>query len=100
MKILVFDPLYSSVGHFHRYNRYILSILENTPHIEEIIYISNDGEGLLYEKLSSKVKSIDDVSDINSAQLRFIETKGIARIRLHLVMVREYLRIIKYINKN
>jgi len=98
MKIIVYDPLYSSVGHFFRYNKYVLSLLADMSFISEIVYVSNEGEGEIYKAISSKVVSVQNVSDITSIQLESIRTRGIKQILFYLRLMKSYWRIVQFIN--
>jgi len=99
MKIIVYDPLYSSMGHFFRYNKYILTLLSDNPSIREIIYISNEGEGASFDKISSKIKSMS-IPGIKSAQILSFQSYGFGKIKLYINMLWGYSRVIKYINES
>jgi hypothetical protein len=102
MKVIVFDPLYSNVGHFFRYNKYILTLLADMPPIKEIIYISNKDEGRVYEKISKKIRVVSaedgDQYSRTTAQDSLYQTNGIARIKLYTSQMLSYFYIIKRIN--
>ena len=100
MKVIVYDPLFSSVGHFFRYNKHVLSLLSDNPLIREIEYISNGKEGDEYKLISPKISVAYGVTGRGSSQIKSYQTKGLKKVILYVGMMRNYLSVIKYINNS
>jgi hypothetical protein len=101
MKILVFDPLYSSIGHFYRYNKFILNMLSDIDVIKEITYIDNENEGKDYTAVSNKIKIYNPKLKNSSFQIKTMQIKGIFdKVSLHYNALGRYRTIVDYINKS
>jgi glycosyltransferase involved in cell wall biosynthesis len=101
MKILVYDPLYSEVGHYKRYNRFILEILSKIEFIEEIVVLSSTSSISAYSTLSPKItiRMID--SGIQNIQLQAIQLSDIKKkIIFYFRTYRLYHNLISEINKS
>jgi len=101
MKIIVYDPLYSSIGHYYRYNKFILEMLSDIGFIKEIIYIESETEGKEYTSISSKIKIHSPSLKNPSFQIRTMQAKGILnKLSLHYDALNSYRTIVDYINKS
>lgn len=58
MKIALYDPLYSNIGHFERYNKYLVELLDEVHCVDEIFLISENIQLNDLQEVSSKVKII------------------------------------------
>ena len=104
MKIVIFDPSYSDVGHHQRYNRMILTLLSDMVDVEKIIYVSNKEEGIDFERISNKITNIEKFSEIKNKTKIDYEVIGLFHRWLHFLLMyfakfKHYINVNRYINK-
>lgn len=100
MKIIVYDPLYSDVGHYFRYNKFITGLLSDIPGITSIHVLCSDKKLVQLEQLSSRVKVSYLEQALDSMQVRSMNARGWGKVRLALRAYSSYSSIVRMINKS
>lgn len=99
MKIVLYDPLYSKIGHYQRYTNYITELVCAIDDVKEVVYYTEipdfEWSGKKSKKL--KIKRVD--SKIHSFQELSIKVNGLQRLRLGFNSFLHYLKVIKSIKK-
>lgn len=99
MKVVIYDPLYSNVGHFYRYNKFLIELLSEIDNITEIVIIAENESLKNLEEISKKVNVKYLITDMHSMQLKHIQTKGFNKIFLIQKSYSNYKKVINVINK-
>lgn len=100
MKIVIYDPLYSKIGHFSRYNRFLVQLICSIDSITEITVIAEHKELEDLRNESSKVKVVYVPGDMHSMQQKLMQAKGFAKLGLLRKSFSNYRRIISMINNS
>lgn len=100
MKILIYDPLYSRVGHFYRYNLFLAELMNSIDSITEITVLTEDEELKSLEGKLEKVRVVYRPSTTGSMQEKSIKAKGLSKISLLLESYRNYKKTIRFINQS
>lgn len=100
MKIIIYDPLYSKVGHYFRYNKFIIQLLAKTDVVQNIEVICTNKELLTLENLSEKIKINYIENSIDSMQIKAMEAKGFKKLQLAIKSYNSYKNIVNLINNS
>lgn len=98
MKIIIYDPLYSSMGHFYRYNYFLVRLLNSMDFVRETIIVTGNEELGKLEKEFSKVSTSYLKNEVKSVQEKSMKLKGFAKISLQFKTFQSYRKIISQIN--
>ncbi len=100
MKILVYDPFFSEIGHYYRYNKYILQMLCKVEYLDQIIYLTHSQLADEYAGISRKIIVEKINEDFDSLQIRSRKASNyLKKYYLYKHYVKPYNNIIDYINK-
>lgn len=100
MRIVVYDPLYSEMGHFYRYNHFLVELLSSINLVSSIIVVAENPKLIELEQISAKVKVVFIDTKLDSIQTKSIKSKGVEKVTFGIQAVKNYLKIIKYINQS
>ena len=98
MNILLYDPLFSDIGHFLRYNKYLTELLSNMDEVTTITIIAENKKLLSLAEVSAKVKVLYVDTEIKSLQIKSMQAKGWQKMKLFFKAYSNYSKIIKKIN--
>ena len=99
MKIVLYDPLYSKIGHYERYTNYIAELVCAIDAVKEVVYYTEMPDFEWSGKKSKKLKVERVESKMHSFQELSIKVDGLQRIRLGFNSFLHYLKILKSIEK-
>jgi glycosyltransferase involved in cell wall biosynthesis len=77
MHIIIYDPLYSTIGHYTRYNAYVLEITSCLPHVNKISFLICQGECDKFKYISDKIDVVALSDENRDIQVSHMEAKGI-----------------------
>jgi len=97
MKIILYDPLYSKVGHFERYSKYLAELLSGIADISEVIVVAEHPSLLELEKISNKIRVINHVS-ITAFDRNDSPGSKIKAFYRRFIEYKSYIRVFKIIN--
>ena len=60
-KFTVYDPQFNNIGHYSRFNKYILELLCKINKIDEIVYLGKN----IYKNKKIKFKKLESLSTFN-----------------------------------
>ena len=98
MNILLYDPLFSDIGHFLRYNKYLTELLSDMDEVTTITVIAENKKLLSLAAVSAKVNVLYIDTEINSLQIKSMQAKGWQKIKLFFKAYGNYSKIINKIN--
>lgn len=99
MRIVLYDPLYSNIGHYRRYSEYMVELFCSVEKIEEVVYFT-EMPGFIWEGVSnSKLKIMNISSELNSIQEQSISSTGAQRFSLGFKAFRHYIKILREMKK-
>ncbi|MCT4589742.1 MAG: glycosyltransferase [Carboxylicivirga sp.] len=99
MKIILYDPLFSEFGHFHRYSEFICKLLSDIDYVNEVIVIAESDKLLNLSDINSQkivVKKVE--SSVPNLQTRILQSSNIKKIWLYIKAYKNYTKIIRHIN--
>jgi len=97
MKIVIYDPLYSKIGHFYRYNNFLVEVLSSLDAVSAIEVVGSDDKLKDSAAISDKV-TVTIIEQANDIQILSLKAKGAQKISLAFKIFKQYARIIKYFN--
>jgi glycosyltransferase involved in cell wall biosynthesis len=99
MKIIIFDPLYSSVGHFLRYQTFLVGLLVKIEAVTEIELYCASTELHPLTSLSDKVKIRDLAIDTEALQINIMKAGHLKKLKLAWRSYALYHNVVKIINQ-
>jgi glycosyltransferase involved in cell wall biosynthesis len=99
MKIVIYDPLYANIGHFYRYNIFLVEILSSLDEVASIEIIGSDSKLKNLSDISDKV-TVTPIEQVEDIQILSLKAKGAQKIFLAFDLFKQYMRVIKYLNRS
>jgi YbbR domain-containing protein len=79
MKIVIYDPLYANIGHFYRYNIFLVEILSSLDEVASIEIIGSDSKLKNLSDISDKV-TVTPIEQVEDIQILSLKAKGAQKI--------------------
>lgn len=99
MKVTIYDPLFSSIGHYSRYNKFIVELIDEIDEIDEIVFFSDNPDFNLNIKTKHNIKVVKHIGKIHSIQDLSNNSKGIGIISLGIKSFLHYIKLMHLIQK-
>ena len=104
MKVFLYDPMYSNVGHYSRYNKYLLKLLGDLESIEKVFFAVQGSPDFDRAELSNKVEFLNLSAflpqEVDTSQDALHRYKGASRIKLYFLQFLYYRKVMKLINRS
>ncbi len=99
MKIVIYDPLFSEVGHFMRYNVFMSQIIAYSGNVSEVVVIGPTGLKNHLDDKSEKIHFVELTEDVKNFQTKTIELGFVKKILVYARAISSYKTIIDGIIK-